>query len=79
LRYYKPRQLFIKLVRKHANSIPLLSIYNSGINIIVKGSKFKESHILENTKLWNKVERMPWLLVLFRLSNSGLALFYAYF
>jgi hypothetical protein len=46
---------------------------------MVKGSKFKESHILENTKLWNKVERMPRPLVLFRPSNSGLALFYTCF
>ena len=36
-----------------------LVLCNSRINIIVKGSKFKESHILENTKLWNKVGRMP--------------------
>jgi hypothetical protein len=28
-----------------------LVLYNSRINIIVKGLKFKESHILENTKL----------------------------
>jgi hypothetical protein len=46
---------------------------------MVKGSKFKESHVLENTKLWNKVGRMPWPLVLFCPSNSGLALFCACF
>jgi hypothetical protein len=46
---------------------------------MVEGSKFKESHILENTKLWNKVERMPRPLVLFRPSNSGLASFCACF
>jgi hypothetical protein len=46
---------------------------------MVKGSKFKESHVLENTKLWNKVGRMPRPLVLFRPSNSGLALFCACF
>ena len=34
-------------------------ICDGGINAMVEGSKFKESHILENTKLWNKVERMP--------------------
>jgi hypothetical protein len=42
---------------------------------MVEGSKFKESHVLENTKLWNKVGRMPRPLVLFRPSNSGLASF----
>jgi hypothetical protein len=46
---------------------------------MVEGSKFKESHVLENTKLWNKVGRMPRPLVLFRPSNSGLALFCACF
>jgi hypothetical protein len=46
---------------------------------MVEGSKFKESHILENTKLWNKVGRMPQPLVLFHPSNSGLALFCACF
>jgi hypothetical protein len=56
-----------------------LVLYNGRINIIVEGSKFKESHILENTKLWNKVGRMPRPLVLFRPSNSGLASFCACF
>jgi hypothetical protein len=37
----------------------LCSICDSGINAMVEGSKFKESHVLENTKLWNKVGRMP--------------------
>jgi hypothetical protein len=46
---------------------------------MVEGSKFKESHVLENTKLWNKVGRMPRPLVLFCPSNSGLALFCACF
>ena len=46
---------------------------------MVEGSKFKESHVLENTKLWNKVGRMPRPLVLFRPSNSGLASFCACF
>ena len=40
---------------------------------MVEGSKFKESHVLENTKLWNKVGRMPRPLVLFRPSNSWLS------
>jgi hypothetical protein len=56
-----------------------LVLYDGGINIIVEGLKFKESYILENTKLWNKVGRMPRPLVLFRPSNSGLASFYACF
>src|ERR1700688_2138084 len=52
---------------------------DGGINAMVEGSKFKESHVLENTKLWNKVGRMPRPLVLFRPSNSGLASFCACF
>jgi hypothetical protein len=36
-----------------------LVLCDGGINVIVKGLKFKESHVLENTKLWNKVGRMP--------------------
>ena len=55
------------------------SACDGGINAMVEGSKFKESHVLENTKLWNKVGRMPRPLVLFRLSNSGLASFCACF
>jgi hypothetical protein len=46
---------------------------------MVEGSKFKESLVFENTKLWNKVGRMPRPLVLFRPSNSGLASFCACF
>ena len=46
---------------------------------MVEGAKFKESHVLENTKLWNKVGRMPRPLVLFRPSNPGLASFCACF
>jgi hypothetical protein len=56
-----------------------LSCCDGGINAMVEGSKFKESHVLENTKLWNKVGRMPRPLVLFRPSNSGLASFCACF
>jgi hypothetical protein len=29
----------------------IVTKYNSRINIIIKGLKFKESHVLENTKL----------------------------
>jgi hypothetical protein len=56
-----------------------LVLCDSRINAMVKGSKFKESHVFGNTKLWNKVGRMPRSLVLFRPSNSGLASFCACF
>jgi hypothetical protein len=69
----------VVLYRLYRPSRVSLVLYNSRINIMVKGLKFKESHILENTKLWNKVGRMPRPLVLFRSSNSGLASFYACF
>ena len=62
----------------HVMSIKCVSC-DGGINAMVEGSKFKESHVLENTKLWNKVGRMPRPLVLFRPSNSGLASFCACF
>jgi hypothetical protein len=56
-----------------------LVLCDSRINAMVEGLKFKESHVLENTKLWNKVGRMPRPLLLFRPSNSGLASFCACF
>jgi hypothetical protein len=67
------------LCRLYRPSRVSLVLCDSGINIIVEGSKFKESYVLENTKLWNKVGRMSRPLVLFRPSNSGLASFCACF
>jgi hypothetical protein len=41
----------VVLYRLYRPSRVSLVLYNGGINAIVKGSKFKESYILENTKL----------------------------
>jgi hypothetical protein len=43
--------LLAVLYRLYRPSQVSLVLYNGGINIIVKGLKFKESYILENTKL----------------------------
>jgi hypothetical protein len=67
------------LCRLYRPSRVSLVLCDGGINAMVEGSKFKESHVLENTKLWNKVGRMPRPLVLFRPSNPGLASFCACF
>ncbi|PMD64850.1 uncharacterized protein K444DRAFT_207549 [Hyaloscypha bicolor E] len=42
---------------------------------MVEGSKFKESHVLENTKLWNNVGRMPRPFSIVPPKHSGLASF----
>jgi hypothetical protein len=42
---------------------------------MVEGSKFRESHVLKNTKLGSKGEEMPQPLVVFRRSLAHLTRF----